>query len=291
MLAALACLAWKKGDRQRVPAAWLEAFDTGRDRSVTGLGNLLLSMNAHINRDMPYLLDALGLAKPDGSSRKPDHDRGNPVLNTLYDDVLKELAARFDPTIDDVNVPGFMGDDAALFQTLQGWREGVWRNAEQLAAAQTPQQRRTVFAHIESYALTQARMIRTFTTSSDSSARDAHCAAYRRAHREKGGIARASRSRKGQKLRGRGVRVRVTCPAGIRDCDGKVTLMRGRRRLAAAGLPTIAPGRSRVVRLRVSRRTRRTITRRHRLAVRAVTASPSPWGTTRSATTGLKLRS
>ncbi len=99
---------------------------------MTGLGNLLLSMNAHINRDMPYLVEAIGMTKPDGSTRKLDHDRGNKVLNTLYDDVLKELSARFDSSIDDVDVPGFLGDDAALFQMLQGWREGVWRNAELL---------------------------------------------------------------------------------------------------------------------------------------------------------------
>lgn len=69
--------AWARGDRGRVPPAWLEALDAGRDRSVNGLGNLLMSMNAHINRDMPFLLDALGLTDPRGASRKPDHDRGN----------------------------------------------------------------------------------------------------------------------------------------------------------------------------------------------------------------------
>lgn len=281
---------WKRGERSTVPAAWLEAFDTGRDRSVTGLGNLLLSMNAHINRDMPFLLDALGIVKPDGSSRKPDHDRGNPVLNTLYDDVLKELAARFDPTIDDFDAPGFMGDDAALFQTLQGWREGVWRNAELLAAARTPQQRKAASDHIESYALTQARMIKTFTTSSSSAARDAHCAAYRRSHREAGGIARAARARKGQKVRGTGVRVRVACPELVRDCAGTLSLMRGKRRLGITRLPAVAVGKSRVVRVRLSRRTRRVVARRGRLAVTGVTASPSPWGTLRTASRPLRLR-
>jgi len=53
--------AWRSGRRERVPLAWREAFDTGRDRSVSGIGNLLLSMNAHINRDFPYLVEALGM--------------------------------------------------------------------------------------------------------------------------------------------------------------------------------------------------------------------------------------
>ena len=146
--------AWRAGKRDQVPAAWREALDAGRDKSVNGLGNLLLSMNAHINRDMPYLMEALGLNKPDGSTRKPDHDRGNKVLNTLYDDVIKELSARYDPTIDDLDVPGLLGDDAALFQMLQGWREGVWRNAELLNNADNAGQRKAASDYIEQYALT-----------------------------------------------------------------------------------------------------------------------------------------
>ena len=159
--------AWKAGKRDRVPAAWREAWDAGRDRSVNGLGNLLLSMNAHINRDMPYLVEAIGMTKPDGSTRKIDHDRGNKVLNTLYDDVLKELSARYDTSIDDVDVPGFLGDDAALFQMLQGWREGVWRNAEMLDNAENAGQRKAASDYIEQYALHAGALIKSFTTSSE----------------------------------------------------------------------------------------------------------------------------
>ena len=283
--------AWKRGDRAHVPVAWQMAWDAGRDRSVSGLGNLLMSMNAHINRDMPYMLESTGLVKPDGSTRKPDHDRGNPILNTLYDDVIAELTARFDETVDDYGVPGFAADDTALVQTLQGWREGVWRNAERLAQATTPDQRQQVSDSIESYALAQARLIRQFTTTPSSVARDAHCLAYRRAHREKGGQATPAKAKKGQKLRRKGrVRLRVACPEKIRDCAGTVALMRGKRRLAAAKLPAIGPGGSRVVTLRLSKRTRKTIARRHKLTVRAVASSPSPWGTTRTAERRLKLK-
>lgn len=281
---------WKNGERDKVPAAWLVAFDTGRDRSVTGLGNLLLSMNAHINRDMPYMLDSTGLVKPDGSTRKPDHDRGNAILNTLYDDVIRELTARFDETVDDFDVPGSTADDSVLLQTLQGWREGVWRNAERLSRATTPDERQQVSDSIESYANAQAQLIKSNTTSPSSAARDAHCAAYRRTHREKGGIARAGRARKGQKVRHRSVRVRVACPELIRDCTGTLSLMRGKRRLGLASVPSIGPGKSRVVKVKLSRRTRRVIRHRKRLAVVGVTASPSPWGTTRRASRPLKLR-
>jgi hypothetical protein len=283
--------AWKRGDRAHVPVAWQMAWDAGRDRSVTGLGNLLLSMNAHINRDMPYMLESIGLNKPDGSTRKPDHDRGNAVLNMLYDDVLKELAARFDPTVDDVDIPGFMGDDTAVFQTLQGWREGVWRNAEMLARATDAGQRQAASDYIENYAVSQARLIKQFTTVPSSLSRDAWCAAYRRTHRETGGQSVPAAARHGQRLaRTRRVRVRVACPERIRWCAGTVRLMRAKRKLASARLPVIAPGSSKVVRLRVTRRTARVIAHRHRLGVREVVDSPSPWRSTRTSQRRLTLK-
>jgi hypothetical protein len=284
--------AWKRGDLAQVPEAWQIAWDAGRDRTVSGLGNLLLSMNAHINRDMPYMLESIGLNKPDGSTRKPDHDRGNAVLNTLYGGVLHELSARFDPAVDDVDIPGFMADDTALFQTLQGWREGVWRNAELLARATDAGQRQAASDYIENYAVQQANMIKQFTTIPSSSFRDAWCATYRRTHRETGGQSAPSAAKHGQRLsRARRLRVRVACPERIRWCAGSVHLTRGKRELASAKLPAIGPGKSKVVRLRVSRRVGRTIARRHRLKVHDVVDSGSPWGSTRTSERLLTLKS
>ena len=277
--------AWKAGRRDRVPAAWREAWDAGRDKSVTGLGNLLLSMNAHINRDMPYLVESIGMTKPDGTTRKIDHDRGNKVLNTLYDDVLKELSARYDASIDDVDVPGFLGDDAALFQMLQGWREGVWRNAEMLDRAESAGQRRAASDYIEQYALTQARMIKNFTTSASPAGRDAQCAAYRRTHRENGGMAKADKAKRGHRVsRKRRVKVRVRCPEPIRDCRGRLALMRGKRTLGRTTLPVIRAGGSKVVTVKLARKLRRSTT------VAAVAGSPSPWGTTRTTVRGIRLK-
>ena len=72
-----------------------------------------------------------GLVRPDGTSRKADHDRVNVILNRVTDDILAEIARRFDPTVDDTNLPTTL-DDAALFQTARGLaREGV---AERRAA-------------------------------------------------------------------------------------------------------------------------------------------------------------
>ena len=278
---------WAAGRLESVAPAWREAFDSARDRKVNGQGNLLMSMNAHINRDMPFMLDALGLTKPDGASRKPDHDRGNVVLNTLYDDVLSELAKRFDPVTDDANVPGTVGDDAAVFQILQGWREQVWRHAEMLGAAKSPEQRRLVAQYIEDYALGIARQIKSSTAISDSSGRDAHCAAYRATHRETGGLAEAS-GRRARVIRAGRARVRVTCPGAVRDCAGTLVLRRRGRRLTRFAPVALAAGESRVVALKLNRRGRKAS--RRRLRVLALTSSPSPWGTSRAASAKLRLR-
>ncbi len=141
---------WAAGKRDGLPQAWLLAFDAARDRKVTALGNFLMAMNAHINRDFPFLLAAIGITTPDGKTRKPDHDAYNQRLAALYAPVLKEVAERFDPTADDVEVGPV--DDEAAYAILQSWREGVWRNAERLVLAPNADARAQVAREIEWYA-------------------------------------------------------------------------------------------------------------------------------------------
>jgi hypothetical protein len=250
-----------------------------------------MSMNAHVNRDMPFMLDALGLRMPDGRSRKPDHDKGNQVLAPLYDDVLREMDARFDDGISNYDIKGVLIDDTALFQILQGWREGVWRNAELLGRAKTQAERKAVADYIENYALDQGRFIKANTTIKSSAARDANCRAYRRAHQEHGGRARTPPAPLGKRATGRGVvRLRVRCDRGIRDCAGTLALTRRGRRLARRRRFTLGPGRSAVRRVRLRRSVRRALRRRGRLLVKVTVRTSSPWGTTRSAARRLLVR-
>src|SRR4051794_28757619 len=46
--------AWAKGS-QATPTGWKSALDAAKNKQVSGLGNLLLGMNAHINRDLPFV--------------------------------------------------------------------------------------------------------------------------------------------------------------------------------------------------------------------------------------------
>lgn len=172
---------WHKNRRSEVPRAWAIAFAAADGREVSAQGDLLLGMSAHINRDLPYVFEAIGMVKPDGSSRKPDHDKVNTFLNRVSDELMPELARRFDPTVDDGNLPTTL-DDMLSFQAIPAMRETAWRNGERLAAADTPAERAAVEQSIEAYAATEAQAIRSATAypplTGGSAARDAYCSVH-----------------------------------------------------------------------------------------------------------------
>jgi hypothetical protein len=172
--------AWRAGRHDAVPPAWSIAFQAAADRALPASGNLALGINAHVQRDLPFVLAGIGLVKPDGSSRKTDHDRVNRFLNRVTDDLYAEIARRFDPTIDDGDLPGTV-DDTAQFQIIPTWREIAWRNAERLAGAGSDDARAEVAASIEAYAASQAHAIRhasAYGPLRNSAARDAYCAVH-----------------------------------------------------------------------------------------------------------------
>ena len=170
--------AWHSGDataRAGTPKAWQIALKAADDRAMSGLGNFLLAMNAHINRDFSYVLAEIGLTGADGASHKKDHNAYNRRLDSLYGPVFAEEAARFDPTFDDIDIGPV--EETLAGAIMRGWREIVWRNAEQLALAKTPAQRRIAEQTIEHYAATQAQMIRQ-GFSANPAQRDAWCAIH-----------------------------------------------------------------------------------------------------------------
>lgn len=173
---------WKSGDRAAVPKAWLTAFDAAKNKKVTGTGDLLLGMNAHINRDLPYVMAAVGLVAPDGSSRKPDYDAVEAWLYDATAPLIAEFAARFDPSMDDTADPFGIGN-WALFQIVSAWRENAWRNAEALVSAPTPEARALVSATIEAQANTVAQGLLTTQAYvpllTSTTARDTFCSAHK----------------------------------------------------------------------------------------------------------------
>jgi hypothetical protein len=88
-----------------VPEAWRIAFEAADRGTVTALGDMLLGMNAHISRDLPFALARTGLREPDGHSGQADFNRVNGLLGSVTPGLLHEEAERFDPTLTSTVLP------------------------------------------------------------------------------------------------------------------------------------------------------------------------------------------
>jgi hypothetical protein len=171
---------FRAGALAEVPPAWRVAFHVAATKQVTGFGNMLLGMNAHINRDLPFVLNAIGLRDPRGASRKPDHDRVNDILAVVNRYVLFEVIQRYDPDAGAGQAPSTTMDAKSLQNLVTRWREQAWVNAQRLAAARTTSQRLDVARSIEEKAEATALGLQSawaYRPGEDSGARDAYCAA------------------------------------------------------------------------------------------------------------------
>ncbi|RNL61288.1 hypothetical protein EFK50_18165 [Nocardioides marmoriginsengisoli] len=165
---------WKSGNKAGVPKAWRLALQASEDRTLTGLGDFMMNMNAHINNDFPYVLAKVGLTAADGTSHKPDHNAYNQRLDSLYHPVFDEEAARFDPMFNKLDLGPV--DEVVVGAIMRGWREVVWRNAEALANAPAAL-RPLVEREIAEYAAGQAQLIKVIFKGNPTK-RDAYCATH-----------------------------------------------------------------------------------------------------------------
>jgi hypothetical protein len=160
-----------------VPEAWQIAFDAADSDGANAGQDMLLGINAHVQRDMPYVVASLGVRTPSGASRKPDHDRANTVLNSAYERIVREVGERYDPLLFTTNASWNPLDNIAGLEAVKGWREGVWRNAERLLTAKSDAERSLVEATIEGNAATWARLMAAPQAPGYRAQRDAYCAA------------------------------------------------------------------------------------------------------------------
>jgi hypothetical protein len=164
------------------PGAWALAFQSADQKKASAAGNLLLGMSAHVNRDLPFALYAIGLVAPDGSSRKPDHDAVNQILNMVITPLLDEIARTYDPNVR--VVPGLPEslDDFLEFQLLPEWRQEAWDNAVALASAPGAAARTVIANGIEQAAVTKGQSLLALTQYNPplttSAARDAYCSTH-----------------------------------------------------------------------------------------------------------------
>ncbi|WP_171166722.1 DUF5995 family protein [Streptomyces sp. I05A-00742] len=118
-----------------VPVAWRVAFEAARSGDANAGQDVLLGANAHIQRDLPYVLARFGPRSPDGSSRKPDYERVQEVLDRAYQPAVEDVARHYDPIL-------ALGDSRwnpiaryTARELFHLWRETAWKHAWQLASA------------------------------------------------------------------------------------------------------------------------------------------------------------
>lgn len=118
-----------------LPRPWRLAFDASRE--VSGLGHVLLGMNAHVNYDLPQALlavisDADFANRPLMASRRRDHERIDVVLASRVAAEDDELGPHGRSLISRVLRPLYRLFSRRL---LREARANVWHNALELQVA------------------------------------------------------------------------------------------------------------------------------------------------------------
>ncbi len=176
--------AWAADDRKSVPDAWQLAFAAAERRRVSGIGDLLLGMNAHISRDLPFAVAAVGLGTASSAERRRrSFEDVNGILRDVAPAMLREESRRFDPTVAHFTLPVLKTDAASLALLLGSWRNAALRDGGRLLNAATPAKRAAVARSIERNAVARAVVIAAATSrvpfSHAGRARDAFCRAHR----------------------------------------------------------------------------------------------------------------
>lgn len=164
---------WQAGRPGTVPPIWRLAFAAAGQKKVSGTGDALVGMVAHIQRDLAFALYRIQLGN------RSDHEAINTMLKQVYPDAVVELARRFDPTINPTGlyVPG-TGD--LVVDAIATWRDQAWNDAQALLAAPTATDRDRVAMGIERHAWNSGLQIylSSLNTSVQTQARDSYCATH-----------------------------------------------------------------------------------------------------------------
>ena len=174
--------AWRNGRRAAVPDAWKIAFELADRRRVNGVGDLLLGMNAHISRDLPFAVARVGLQQASRAGARRSFEQVNGILQRVSGPLLREAARRLDPTIADFTLPVLATNNGSLGLLLGRWRDDALRQADRLLKARTSAQRAVVARSIEQKAVARAVVIAAATSrvpfSEAGHARDAYCRSH-----------------------------------------------------------------------------------------------------------------
>lgn len=151
--------AWRAGRQADVTPSWRAVYQAVAAKQVNALGNLVMSMNAHISGDLPV---ALAAVKAD-AAHHDDFVRANQLFEQNFESGLSEVAQRFDPTAGTIVIPG-IGETQAIVAAIAAWREEAFANAQRLQASTSDAERQSTLAAIGASASTRATTIQLGTS-------------------------------------------------------------------------------------------------------------------------------
>lgn len=149
---------WSEGRRDDVPGAWQIAFDAADRPTISAAADLLLGMNAHIARDLPYIVAAAIEANPALADTPGDFVKVNDVIAEVKGPMLRAAAARFDPKIIALDQPVPALAQSGAVDLIGLWRNHAFDLGRRLALA-SPPDRPAVAAQIEREAVATAALI------------------------------------------------------------------------------------------------------------------------------------
>ena len=156
--------------------AWRLTFEAADQGDANAGQDVLLFSNAHVQHDLPFVYEKMGLRARQGKSHKPDHDAVNAINAAVFDPIEKYIAAHYDPSFQtfDLAVPI---EEIGVLEMIKAWREGAWRNGERLLNAETKSERRVVVESIRQTSTLWAELISSGGLPGTRETRDAYCAA------------------------------------------------------------------------------------------------------------------
>jgi Family of unknown function (DUF5995) len=161
-----------------VTPAWEITFETAARANAQAGQEVLLFSNVHVQHDLPFAYEKLGIETRSGRSRKPDHDAVNEINARVFDRIEDYLAAHYDPSFSLVDTPFVPVEEIGALELVKLWREGAWRSAERLLAAGTAAERAAVATTIRETATRWAEAISAPGFPGYRATRDAYCAAH-----------------------------------------------------------------------------------------------------------------
>jgi hypothetical protein len=169
---------WRSGRRDDVPRA-------AHHRRVSTFGDMLLGMNAHISRDLPYALASVGLRFPSGRDATGDVTAINGDIQRAQEPMLATIRARYDPAVGPPrDLPRWV-QPSEIPTIIAQWRLEALADARDLLAARTAAQRVQVQTRIDANASLRALLIWRATAyhnpRRDSAARHRYCVRIRSA--------------------------------------------------------------------------------------------------------------